>query len=144
MAGRIVKVDPEQYGPLIHDMHRVCFPDFILPPLHGDWWLAKDGDVLHGFAGLWPSVRVEGAGYLCRAGVLPAARGRGLQRKLIRVRERAAKKKGWTALFSDTDPSNAHSMNNLIACGYRAFRPSEPWSGEQWCYWRKILDDGVA
>lgn len=125
-------------------MHEECFPGYAVPPFHGDWWLAQEGDVLKGFAGLWPSVRVEGAGYLCRAGVLPGARGAGLQRKLIRTREREARRKGWVALFSDTDPRNAHSMSNLIACGYRPFRPSEPWCGDPWVYWRKVLDEGVA
>ena len=141
---RIRKVDPVQYAGVIHGMHRECFPGIVLPQLHGDWWLAQEGDVLKGFAGLWPSVRVEGAGYLCRAGVMPGARGQGLQRRLIRVREKAARRKGWVALFSDTDPRNAHSQANLIACGYRPFRPSELWSGDDWVYWRRVLDDGVA
>lgn len=128
------------------DMHRVCFPeaDDQLPV--GDLWFAweTDVDMPVAFASLWPSQRVDGAGYLARAGVLPAARGCGLQKRLIRVREKEAKLKGWHVMFSDVDPSNAQSMNNLFACGYRAFVPSDPWQGRPWVYVKKIIDTGVG
>ena len=75
---------------------------------------------------------------------MPEGRGNGLQKRLIRVREKEAKRKRWLTLFSDTAPMNAHSMNNLIECGYRAFVPSQPWSGSEWVYLRKIIDEGVA
>jgi GNAT superfamily N-acetyltransferase len=144
---RIKKVDTSHADvrDAIIAMHAQCFPDLPFQQLHGDWWIAYGpAGVPVGFAGLWPSLTVPGAGYLCRAGVLSAARGQGLQRRLIKVREREAKKKGWVALLSDTDPKNPHSMNNLIACGFRAFRPGDRWCGEEWVYWRKVLDEGVA
>lgn len=143
---RIKKVDTA-HAPVrdaILAMHAECFPGLAFQQLHGDWWIAYDIVGPVGFAGMWASLTVPGAGYMCRAGVLPRGRGKGLQRKLIRVREREAKKKGWVALLSDTDPKNPHSMNNLIACGMRAFRPSEPWCGDPWVYWRKVLEEGVA
>jgi GNAT superfamily N-acetyltransferase len=132
----------------IREMDLLCFPELVhLGPieLHGDWWIAYDPTPV-AYAGLWPSIRTPGAGYLCRAGVLPQARGKGLQRKLIKAREREALKKEWVALFSDTDPVNSRSMNNLIACGFESFRPPQPWAshGEDWCYWRKIIRPGVA
>ena len=145
---RILKVDPSHadVAATIIQMHAQCFPGLEFQQLHGDWWIAYDGETKApaAFAGLWPSVRTPGAGYLCRAGVLPQGRGKGLQRKLIKVREREAKKKRWVVLFSDIAPGNAHSLNNLYACGFRAFVPSEPWSGEDWNYVRKIIEAGVA
>lgn len=146
MKIRLVDTSLSRVADDIQRMHTECFPK--LPPyneLHGDWWIAYDPMPV-AFAGLQASVRTEGAGYLCRAGVLAHARGRGLQRKLIKVRVREAQAKGWVQLFSDTDPVNAHSMNNLIECGFRAFRPSVMWSscGAEWCYWRKLISKGMA
>lgn len=143
---RILKVDtadPKVASDILK-MHEACFPDLDFQQLHGDWWIAYRNGAPVAFAGLWPSVRSPGSGYLCRAGVMPEARGEGLQRRLIKVREKEARKKRWVALFSDCRPGNAHSLNNLFACGYRAFVPSDPWSGEEWNYVRKILDSGVA
>jgi GNAT superfamily N-acetyltransferase len=146
MKIRMVDTSISRVAADIQRMHRECFPKMPeYNELHGDWWIAYDPMPV-AFAGLQASVRTEGAGYLCRAGVLSHARGKGLQRKLVRVREAEAKKKGWVVLFSDTDPINAHSMNNLINCGFRAFRPTVMWSshGANWCYWRKFISKGMA
>lgn len=144
---RVIKVDTShaEVSATILRMHEECFPDLEFQQLHGDWWVAYDHSKTPvAFAGLWPSLSTPGAGYLCRAGVLPAGRGHGLQRRLIRVREREARRKRWVALITDVDPENPHSMNNLFACGFRAFRPSNPWCGDEWVYLRKIIDEGVA
>jgi GNAT superfamily N-acetyltransferase len=128
------------------EMHKVCFPEFEQIEPWGDWWFAyKTGSNKPvAFAGLWPSQRVQGAGYLARAGVMPEARGHGLQRRLIRSRELAARKKGWTVLFSDTWVGNVNSLNNLFAMGFRAFQPSDPWNGPEFIYLKKIIAPGVA
>jgi GNAT superfamily N-acetyltransferase len=150
MAGptfRVVKVDTshEDNALAIRQMHHACFPDLELQQLHGDWWIVRDHlKTPVAFAGLWPSLTTPGAGYLCRAGVMPAGRGHGIQRRLIRIREREAKRKRWVAVLSDVDPKNAHSMNNLFACGFKSFRPSAPWCGDEWVYMRKIIEEGVA
>lgn len=146
-AFRIEKVDstaPAVWGSIL-EMHKECFPGLYFNHPHGDWWIAYDRTRSPAaFAGLWASVTMPGAGYLCRAGVLPSGRGQGLQRRLIRVREREARKKGMVALLSDVDPVNAHSMNNLFSCGFTAFRPSKPWGGHEWVYVKKIIDEGVG
>src|SRR4051794_9152571 len=95
---RVVKVDTshEESRTAILRMHAECFPDLEFQQLHGDWWIASDAMKNPvAFAGLWPSLSTPGAGYLCRAGVLPAGRGHGVQRRLIRIREREAKRKRW-------------------------------------------------
>jgi len=144
---KIIKVDTQVPAIASHleAMHHVCFPDFPLPGWHGDWWFAMDTDkVPAAFCGLWPSVRFPGAGYLCRAGVMPVARGKGLQRRMIRIRENAARRKGWDALYTDADAANPASINNLFASGYRAFSPPVLWDGEGFVYFRKIISEGVA
>lgn len=93
---------------------------------------------LAGFAGLAPSSRWADTGYLCRAAVLPDYRGRGLQKRLIRVRIAKARRLGWRWLVTDTR-QNPASANSLIDCGFRMFEPSEPWSFSDACYWRLKL-----
>ena len=102
------------------------------------WWIAYDGDKPIGFSGYRASRQWCHTAYLCRAGVLSAYRGKGLQRRLIRVRERHAKRLGFIWAISDTS-DNPASANNLIACGYRMYEPQSPWGWRHTCYWRKKL-----
>ena len=77
-------------------------------------------------------------GYLKRAGVRLPHRGQGLQRRFVRVREAQARREGFSALVTDTS-DNPSSANNLIACGYRIYRPDEPWGFPHTIYWFKDL-----
>lgn len=104
----------------------------------GHWWIAYDGAMPVGFAGIVQSVRWCDTGYLCRSGVLRSHRGKGLQKRLIRVREAKAKRMGWRWLISDTY-RNPPSANSLISCGFKTFIPSRPWGFENATYWRKRL-----
>jgi len=129
-------------------LHRLAFPDydminFTLPDTY--WWAVEHQGQCVGFAALWPSVRTPLTGYLARAAVHPIYRGRGLQRRLIRVRERKARALGWLAMISDCHPDNLHSANNFIACGYRMYEPSVRWAEyESPLYWRKYLERNAA
>lgn len=125
-------------------LHLVAFPGEV--PIRTDggwWWLAWNGanDRPIGFAGLWPSSRFAQTGYLCRAGVAPSHRGNGLQKRLVRVRERKARQLGWHWMLTDTVPSNPASSNTLIACGYRTYVPTRPWCVNGAIYWRRSLDE---
>lgn len=104
----------------------------------GHWWIAYEGELPIGFAGVVQSVRWSDTGYMCRSGVLRAHRGKGVQKRLIRVREMKAKRLGWNWLISDTF-NNPPSANSLISCGYRTFTPSRPWGFEGAIYWRKKI-----
>lgn len=104
----------------------------------GFWWVAYDGTHPVAFAGLTASSQVIGAGYLCRAGVLPSHRGRGLQSRLIAVRERKARRLGWPVLVTDTF-DNPPSSNNLIRAGFRMHTPPVPYGFPGTCYWKKFL-----
>lgn len=106
----------------------------------GWWWVALQGGLPVGFAGLTRSQRWSDTGYLCRAGVVYTARGKGLQKRLIRVREAKARQLGWNWLITDTT-DNPASANSLIACGFKMFIPSKPWGNPTACYWRKDLHD---
>jgi GNAT superfamily N-acetyltransferase len=104
----------------------------------GWWWIMYDGSMPVAFCGLYKSPNWQGTGYLCRAGVLESHRGRGLQKRLIRVRERKARKLGWTHVVTDTY-ENPASANSLIKCGFRSYLPRNPWGAKGVAYWIKRL-----
>lgn len=121
------------------NLQKICLPnDSIYDTNFGSWWIACQDGCDIGFAGLVRSVRWSDCGYLCRAGVVPGYRGRGLQKKFIRVRIRQAKTFGWKWLVTDTR-FNPASANNLISCGFKMFDPTDPWGCKHTLYWRKAL-----
>jgi GNAT superfamily N-acetyltransferase len=139
MVYRIRAVDVSEFGDDIVEMDQACLKeDLIKPELTDYWWIAFLDDVPVAYAGLRPSSLYKRTGFLARAGVLKAHLGNGLQRRLIRVRERAARKHGWVRLVSYTR-NNPPSANNLIACGYKAFTPNKPWAAADATYWHKFL-----
>jgi len=104
----------------------------------GSWWIATENGVDIGFAGLVRTVSWADCGYLCRAGVVPVARGQGLQKQFIRVRLRQAKALGWRWVVTDTT-DNPASANSLIATGFKLFQPTKPWGFKNTLYWRRKL-----
>jgi GNAT superfamily N-acetyltransferase len=135
---REVDGEDDDISDTLDELHDACFLDSA-PKVkyYGYWWLAYHAATPVGFAGITPSTIGPGVGYLKRAGVLPAHRGRGLQRRLLKVRERKARQLGWTSVITDTT-DNVPSANNLIKAGYLLFSP-EPWSFGHSLYWTKEL-----
>ena len=105
------------------------------------WWVAWNGKEPVAYAGLRLCSLPEnrGMGFLCRAGVVPKHRGRGLQKKLIRVREAAARQLGLTELVTYCICSNVASMNSLVSCGYRFYLPATRYGGPGAVYLRRKL-----
>lgn len=121
------------------DLQRQCL-DSDAPLGFADashWWLAFDAGRPVGFAAAKRSHRWTDAWYFSRAGVLPTAQGQGLQKRLIRARLRAAKAAGMAWAITDTTLDNAPSINSLIGCGFKSYRPLEPWALRRSIYWRK-------
>jgi GNAT superfamily N-acetyltransferase len=82
----------------------------------------------------------ESSAFLSRCGVLRSHRGQGLQKRLLRARERAAKAEGCTGhLITYTVPENAPSINSLTSCGFKAYIPPYNWAGDDVVYFRKKL-----
>jgi GNAT superfamily N-acetyltransferase len=103
------------------------------------WWMvsSKDGPVA--FAGVHMHTKCYAS--LIRVGIEEEHRGHGLQRKLIRVRVRWAKKQKAKGVVTYTLADNIASSNNLIKEGFRLFEPLEPWDDEEEpvLYWLKEL-----
>jgi GNAT superfamily N-acetyltransferase len=143
---RIKRVDGEddEIAELIHEIHFECFGDGAprVDPLCGWWWLAFACDGARAVAGFCWLKPTEAApttiAYLARAGVLLPHRGQGLQRRMVRVREGLARRAGFRTVVTDTT-DNPASSNSLIACGYRIYRPPEPWAFNHSIYWYKDL-----
>lgn len=116
-----------------------CFPeDDPYRPSGADWWIVRHAGLPVAFAGIryWPQ---DHCGFLCRAGVVAGHQGQGLQRRLIRARVGHAARQGWAGVYTYTHPTNAASANNLIACGFRTWRPAYLWGGEEMVYWWRGL-----
>lgn len=126
---------------MLKELHKETFGTSapMIDPEQGFWWLGTrpDGGAVC-FAGMEPSLSFAFAGYMCRAGVLRSYRGRGLQMRLIRARERKARSLKWTLMRSDTT-NNIPSANTLIRAGYRLYQPAVPYSFPDTLYWRKFL-----
>lgn len=134
---KIVKV-PHTHRELRH-LHRVCFPLDAQPEWEiGHWWLIMKDSSPAAFAGIQPSCQWLDTMYMVRAGVAPAYQGQGLQKRLIRIRERFARKQGMNWLITSTY-ANMRSANNLISCGFRIFEPTLEWGAEGTIYWSKQL-----
>ncbi len=125
---------------LLEVLHLDCFPSDEFPDFsHGWWWIAYDDeDNAVGFAGLYASIQWDKTGYLCRAGVVESARGKGLQKALIKARIRFAKRLGYEWLVTDTR-RNPASSNALISCGFKLYEPRYPWGFRNSLYFRQKL-----
>ena len=123
-------------------LQKICLPhDDPLDPDEGWWWIGYDGEFPVAFCGMKESKRFSNGVYMSRSGVTYYYRGHGLQKKMLRIRDRFAKNNGYEWAFSDTT-DNPASANSLIACGYKLYDPSIAYGLDTTIYWRKLLVEG--
>lgn len=101
------------------------------------WWVAYLDGTPVAYAGARACESLPQYAYLSRCGVLESARGRGLQRRLVRVRAAWARAQGHKHAITYTLPYNAHSSNNLIRCGFLTY--ADRYYGRGVVYWHKEL-----
>lgn len=104
----------------------------------GYWWLAYHGDDAVAFAGLVPFEPFTGVGYFKRCYVMPDHVGRGLQLRLMFVREVKARDLGYSQIVSECS-ADSHSNPNFRRAGFETFEPEQPWGKPASVYWRKVL-----
>jgi GNAT superfamily N-acetyltransferase len=125
--------------PMLVRLQKTCLPhDKLCTSKTAVWWVGFDGDTPVAFCVLSPSRKWADTAYLARSGVIPAYRGKGLQKRMITIREKYAKRKNFTWVISDTT-ANPPSSNSLIKRGYQLFEPSSPWAWVHSLYWRKRI-----
>jgi GNAT superfamily N-acetyltransferase len=101
-----------------------------------DAWLIADGSLYVGYAVLKTTGTIA---KLDRVGLHDCARGKGFQRKLIRLREQRAKELGYSEVVTYVSSYNIISLNNLIKAGYRAYEPPVRSAAEHFVYLKKEL-----
>lgn len=102
------------------------------------WWTICKGNYAVGFCGV-RLMTSDGYAILTRAGLKDSARGKGLQCRMIRVREAYARKAGMKLMITYVHPENLASANNLIRCGYTLYTPQYYWGFKDALYFRKDL-----
>ena len=134
----IRKPSPE----LVVSLDAACFPsDDRVVPEESQWWAIYDGGKPIAYAGLrfCREPYNRGLAFLSRAGVLVSHRGQGLQRRLIGVRLREARRRAMREVVTYVVPNNLASANSLIRCGFRLYRPEYRWGGAAALYFCKTL-----
>lgn len=108
-----------------------------MPSAGEKWWLAEIDGKAMGFA-CFKDTGYRTV-YLARAGVLPAARGHGLYRRMIRAGLAHFRKLGFTDSVSDCTNFSVESARGLMATGYKPFWPANPWGLPCSVYWHRRL-----
>jgi GNAT superfamily N-acetyltransferase len=96
----------------------------------------------------WQECMSDGTnvGFHYRAGVLPAYRGMGIQKQMLKLREDDMNKFNLTVAVSYTEVYSSESMRSLISCGYRPFTATDNTNlttidrYKRFVYWKKNLD----
>ena len=122
---------------LVKRLDESIFEEGLYGMEEATWWIAWHKGTPVAYAGVME--HTKNYAYLCRAGVVPEARGHGLQRKLIRKRVEYAKSLDYKGVVTYTIFHNNPSSNNLIKEGFLLFDPLDPWSveDEPVLYWIK-------
>lgn len=125
---------------LLEEMDRACFPDDKLYGLfrwdRGVAWVAFEGDSQHHYTEPRPTGYIaahpmpqRGVWFFSRVGVMPYARGGGLQRRLMATMERHGRREGWRRLVTYTAGFNGYSTENILRCGWCTYRPRKSFVG---------------
>lgn len=140
MRTRAVNIDTARET--LKALHTLTFPGDEQPAWKsaGRAWVTYDGADPVAFIYVEPCAD---SWYFSRVGVMPAARGRGLQRKLMQLMQRALSKAGVRTLVSTTF-RNPPSANNFVREQWMTYLPAEPWGAPDTIYWRKDLCKPVS
>lgn len=99
-----------------------------------EWWVIQQKGNIIAYCG---SLYSQGVCIFVRAWVARNHRGKGLQRKMIKTRLKAAK--GCYRAITYVYYDNANSINNLIKEGFLTYNPEYQYAGSGFIYWGKDL-----
>jgi GNAT superfamily N-acetyltransferase len=101
-----------------------------------DWWvMTNNRNQIIAYCG---SIYRDGICIFNRAWVHKRYRGEGIQKRLINIRLRAAKRTCYIAI-TYTIKQNYPSINNLIKCGFKIYGPAYEYGGPTMLYWQKLI-----
>ena len=100
-----------------------------------DWWVRVAGNRIVAYCGCLYS---EGVCIFVRAWVHADYRGQGMQRKMIRLRVKAARRDCSVAITYTTS-DNYPSANNLIREGFLLYQPAYMYAGDRMLYFKKVV-----
>lgn len=130
---RTSRVDIIKMRDTLAALHTLTLPGDYQPswnPKGMAWITWHDGEPV---AFLFVEPCADQSWYFSRVGVMPAARGQGLQRKLMRLMCRALVDK----VLVSTTYRNPPSANNFIREQWMTYLPAEPWGSPDTIYWRR-------
>jgi GNAT superfamily N-acetyltransferase len=103
-----------------------------------EWWVYLNSrNTIVAYCG---SIYANNICIFIRAWVKKTYRGKGVQKKLIDTRIRAARKLNCFTAITYTTSDNCPSINNLIAKGFKIYLPEYSYGGKEMLYWKKNLD----
>lgn len=131
---RIIKTPVSRCRRILSALHTLIFPSDHMPRWRADGiaWLVYDGEDAVGFLYAEPA---HECWYFSRVGVMPAARGRGLQGELMARLEAWAKREKQTLI--STTYQNPASANNFVRRQWMTYLPALPWGSPDTIYWWK-------
>jgi GNAT superfamily N-acetyltransferase len=136
----IRQVDGDECADDLRELQEPFVPVMpVVDTSDGWWWIAYHKRLPAAYLGVIVSTYYPDTLYFKRVGVLPEHRGNSLQRRLMRVMELFARRRGFIALVSDTTENPCSANNFISAGGWKLFEPEYPWAFSNTLYWRKDL-----
>ncbi len=125
---------------IIKELHKKTLPSDDFDTIkHSTYWLVWHNDRPVGFCSVRKCDRE--ILFLSRAGLLDAARGKGLHKRMIRTRIRWAIKEGYGKLITYTTIDNIQSSSNLEKCGFKRYLPDYAYAGKNVLYYMRDLTE---
>ena len=123
---------------LVRALNAEIFPQDDFYEHEGNiFWIVKKGKEDVGF--FQATDCGDGVMFLSRCGLLESARGQGLHKRMIRTRERYARKHGFESIITYTVRDNISSSVNILKCGYSLYIPEYQYVGDEVLYFKKDL-----
>lgn len=126
---------------IFYSLHEKIFPGDDYPSNNGlVLWLITER-FSNRYVGFCTLNRLsDGIIFFSRAGILKGHRGNNLHNRMIKTRERYARKNGFSHIITYTIKDNPNSFCHLIKHGYKIYEPDYAWVGRDVFYFIKDLD----
>lgn len=126
---------------IVREIDALCLPDTYFEGMDkgNHHWLAEVFGIPVAFASIRETRTDKCCVFLSRSGVLPEARGQGLQKRLIQVRLNWAIRRGYKEVVSYVGHANSASIISLLKSGLVIYEPEYKWAGSGFLYFHGSL-----